>query len=114
MVTKKKVVGAVPVCAPKLVRDYIPDLMREAGLSPEVEVLKDDRRFLAALNDKLFEEVAEYKEGLDEEELADVIEVVEEIVALLERVSPGRLERVRAHKRSRKGGFTARQYLKRA
>jgi len=95
----------------KLVRDLIPDLMKEQGGAPRVRVLHNDKEYLRALNDKLREELKEYEENYDIEELADIIEVVEALQEHVDKVSEGELGRVRSRKRALKGGFTSRIYL---
>lgn len=95
----------------KLVRDLIPELMKEQGGSPRVRVLHDDKEYLRALNAKLREELTEYEENYAIEELADIIEVVEALQEHVDKASKGELTRVRSMKRSMKGGFTARIYL---
>lgn len=102
---------AVKAPLPKLVRDLVPDVIKQQGGSPKYEVLHDDRVYLKALNDKLFEEVREYEESFAVEELADVVEVVEALSELLEKVAPGELRKIREEKRALKGGFTARILL---
>lgn len=97
---------------PKLVRDYVPELIKKEGGSPKVEILHDDRAYLRALNDKLLEELEEYRENFSVEELVDVIEVVEALTELFEKVAPSELKRVRNDKRALKGGFTGRVFLK--
>lgn len=96
---------------PKLVRDLVPELMREQGASPRVRVLHDDKEYLQALNLKLREELLEYEEKYSIEELADIIEVVEALQEHVDKVSGGALSKARDYKRSTKGGFTARIYL---
>lgn len=60
----------------KLVRDNIPDIIRATGQKPITEVVDGDE-YLAALNDKLREEVGEWLESDgDGEELADILEVM--------------------------------------
>lgn len=97
---------------PKLVRDLVPDIIREHGAIPKVRVLHDDKEYLSALQKKLIEEVKEYEEDPSLEELADVVEVVE---ALVEHVAhmygDKKFERVRGKKREARGGFVTRQYL---
>ena len=56
----------------KLVRDNIPSLCK----NPETRIL-DDVEYTAALKLKLQEEVGEYLQDNNIEELADIIEVVE-------------------------------------
>lgn len=43
----------------KLVRDYIPDIIKDNGEVPIVRIL-DDEEYLKELNKKLLEEVNEY------------------------------------------------------
>jgi predicted house-cleaning noncanonical NTP pyrophosphatase (MazG superfamily) len=95
----------------KLVRDGIPDLIKEKGGSPKVRVLHKDKDYFEALNTKLREELKEYEEKYDLEELADIIEVVEALKEHVDRVSGGELGRVRSRKRALKGGFVGRIYL---
>ena len=59
----------------KLVRDKIPDIARGKGQTP-VTHIADDAEYKERLIAKLDEVVAEFKEALATEELADVLEVV--------------------------------------
>lgn len=60
----------------KLVRDRIPEIIwRETGVYPDVRQLNDEE-FHAALVDKLYEELNEYEDSGEIEELADVYEVL--------------------------------------
>jgi predicted house-cleaning noncanonical NTP pyrophosphatase (MazG superfamily) len=87
----------------KLVRDRIPDIIRESGERPVTHTATGeeyDRRLL----EKLDEEVAEYRESRAVEELADVLEVV---CALREShgVSREELAEKRQQKAERRGRF---------
>lgn len=96
----------------KLVRDRIPQLMREAGEQPTTGVLHDNWDYLYALRDKLLEEVREYETGgWQVEELADVVEVVDALKRHVDALMSGELTRVREKKLEEKGGFDERQYL---
>lgn len=99
----------------KLVRDFIPDLMREEGKTPNVQIMYGDADYLDALHKKLFEELGEYVVSLDTqgrlEELADFIEVVRALEKHVETTTSGELTRVRERKLLEKGGFEKRQYL---
>lgn len=64
----------------KLVRDKIPDLIKEKGEALKTHVA-DDMEYWTALNQKLLEEVNEFLEAESEEELADILEVLDAIVA---------------------------------
>lgn len=89
----------------KLVRDRIPQIIRENGNTPIINVLSDDD-YLLELDKKLNEEISEYQADKSLEELADVMEVIyaicnargysiEELLALKEkkRISRGGFEK---------------------
>ena len=59
----------------KLVRDNIPDIIKKNGATPIVRIL-DDEEYFKELNRKLKEELNEYLDGNDIEELADLYEVM--------------------------------------
>lgn len=93
----------------KLVRDRIPELIRQGGENPVTETM-DEARYLAELDRKLNEEVAEYQESKALEELADILEVVEAI-AVARGATWEALARVKAEKKRERGGFAERIYL---
>lgn len=95
----------------KLVRDKIPDRIRESGREPVTENLTDDEAFLKALDAKLQEEVAEYIENPSMEEIADVLEVLEAIVAI-RRFPQAELRRKKNQKALKNGTFHDRVFLK--
>ena len=88
---------------PKLVRDKIPDIIRAHGETPVFSLL-DDKQVLPALEQKLDEEVAEYHESGEIEELADILEVIYAIAAR-KGFTQTMLENLRLSKRIRRGGF---------
>jgi predicted house-cleaning noncanonical NTP pyrophosphatase (MazG superfamily) len=59
----------------KLVRDKIPQIIEAAGKKPIIRIL-DDIEYRYALDDKLLEEIDEYKVVRSIEELADILEVL--------------------------------------
>jgi len=93
----------------KLVRDRIPDIIHNQGGVPKIRIL-DDENYIAALNQKLQEEVAEYFEAHDVGELADVAEVILAIAAH-QGISVETFEEIRQKKREERGGFQGRTYL---
>lgn len=93
----------------KLVRDKIPEIIEENGEEPIVRVL-DDEEYVEALMGKLEEEVGEYLESGDVEELADVLEVIYALLEV-EDVDMVYLEKIRKEKREERGGFEERIYL---
>ena len=58
----------------KLVRDKIPEILDKKGVSYEKRIASDEE-YKIELVKKLEEEVAEFKEALSSDELADVMEV---------------------------------------
>ncbi|WP_435126199.1 nucleoside triphosphate pyrophosphohydrolase [Actinacidiphila sp. bgisy144] len=93
----------------KLVRDRIPQIIRENGAEPVVRTA-DAAEYRSRLRDKLGEEVAEFLAADDAEapeELADVLEVVHALAADL-GLGPDQLEKLRAAKAHERGGFTDR------
>lgn len=93
----------------KLVRDNIPEIIRENNEIPLVKVL-GDKEYENELDDKLVEEVDEFLESGDLEELADVLEVINAICDY-KGVSFSCLEDIRRNKRNERGGFENRIYL---
>jgi len=93
----------------KLVRDKIPGIIIENGEMPNVRILNDDE-FLEALNDKLLEEVAEYQESKDLEELADILQI---ICTISEVIGGGlrELEYIKDEKSAERGAFRTQMFL---
>ena len=93
----------------KLVRDYIPDIIKKNGEVPITRELNDEE-YLKELNIKLLEEVNEYLESGSIEELADIEEV---IIGILDSKNKSRqeLENVRQEKVKKRGAFKSKIYL---
>lgn len=70
----------------------------------------DVEEYAAALRAKLQEEVAEYLEAHDPQELADVLEVLHALAAL-HGLTPQELEAQRAAKAQARGGFGGRVWM---
>ncbi|MDY6766209.1 MAG: nucleoside triphosphate pyrophosphohydrolase [Candidatus Nanohaloarchaea archaeon] len=88
---------------PKLVRDRIPAIIEEDGGVPVTEQVTGDE--LAEYTaDKLVEEAKEFREDRDPAELADVLEVLEQCLALAD-LSWHDLQELRLAKRADRGGF---------
>lgn len=87
----------------KLIRDNIPEIIKNGGGIPFTRVLGDEE-FLNALNAKLSEEVAEYLESGLVSELWDILEVVYAI-AKAKGFSKEDLELGRREKSAANGGF---------
>lgn len=93
----------------KLVRDKIPDIITRSGDKPVTRILGAGA-YRRALWRKLREEVAEFGESGEVEELADILEVVYALAAD-EGVSQFQLEEMRKRKRRERGGFDRRVLL---
>ena len=93
----------------KLVRDKIPEIIRQQGEIPYTRIL-DTEEYTVLLEDKLDEETAEFHRDRTPEELADILEVV---FALAENMglSKERLMDVYQQKHEARGGFSDRIFL---
>ncbi len=87
----------------KLVRDKIPEIIENAGKTCVTEVLSDVE-YLQMLDMKLEEEMQEYFQDKNLEELADLMEVIF-AVAEARGYSIAELEQVRKKKADERGGF---------
>ena len=87
----------------KLVRDKIPEIIENSGKRCETRVLSDEE-YLQFLQEKLLEEVAEYRESGSHEELSDILEVVYALAAAT-GCDENTLNAIRAEKAQKRGGF---------
>ncbi|MGI5414897.1 hypothetical protein [Actinomadura luteofluorescens] len=94
----------------KLVRDRIPEIIREAGRAPETRTAAPEEQ-AALLRNKLYEEAGEYIATDDPAELADLLEVLHALAAL-HGLTPEHLEEQRATKAAERGAFTKRLVLR--
>ena len=93
----------------KVVRDKIPEIIAESGKKSNIKQL-DDTSFLAELEKKLIEEVNEYSESKDVEELADLLEVIYRI-SELRGVNSDELDEIRKDKAKKRGKFDDNLFL---
>lgn len=93
----------------KLVRDKIPEIINADNRKAITRILNEDE-YIKELNIKLQEEVKEYLEDNNVEELADIVEV---IYAILDskNISIEEFEKVRKSKVEKKGAFKERVFL---
>ena len=96
----------------KLVRDRIPEIIENDGRMAKTRVLENDE-YRKQLNKKLQEEVREYLEDNNVEELADVVEVVYGILNSMD-VTVDEFENIRNEKKVKNGGFEKRLFLEEA
>ena len=93
----------------KLVRDKIPEIIKEKGDLAETRELSD-LEYLKELNKKLKEEVVEYLEDNNVEELADIVEVIYGILNA-KNVSLDEFEKIRKDKVDKRGAFSKKIFL---
>ena len=93
----------------KAIRDKIPEIIAESGKKYNLKQL-DDESFLAELEKKLTEEVNEYSESKDVEELADLLEVIYRI-SELRGVNSDELDKIRKNKAEKRGKFNSNLFL---
>jgi predicted house-cleaning noncanonical NTP pyrophosphatase (MazG superfamily) len=96
----------------KLVRDKIPAIIAADGKKLKTRILNDEEH-LQALIKKLSEELVEFEEALSVEELADLQEIIH---ALANAIGSDKkeLEKVRAKKAEKRGGFSEKIFLEAA
>lgn len=87
----------------KLVRDKIPEIIKEDGEVPITEKVSGEA-YRTVLREKLNEEVDEYQSSHEVEELADILEVVYAL-GQIEGQGPSELRKIREEKRAERGGF---------
>lgn len=94
----------------KLVRDKIPEIIRQDGKNCVFEYLSDEN-YLKKIDEKLDEELKEYHEEQNIEELADLIEVIY-AAAVARGYSVEELEKVRQSRIEKQGAFNCKILLK--
>lgn len=87
----------------KLVRDLIPEIIENSGKKCSIEILEGEE-YIKAIDAKLDEELAEYHNDQNIEELADLLELIY-AAARARGYSVEELESVRAKKAHERGGF---------
>ena len=93
----------------KSIRDKIPEIIQKDGHTCNIQTLSDEK-FLVEIEKKLSEEVTEYQNDKNPEELADILEVIYRI-AQLKGISKEELEKIRIKKLQDKGGFEKNLFL---
>lgn len=94
----------------KLVRDKIPEIIEASGKKCNIAILSD-AEYLTMLDAKLDEELAEYHQDQNLEELADLLEVIY-AAAKARGYSVEELEKLRKKKASERGAFSKKILLK--
>ena len=94
----------------KLVRDKIPEIIEADGKCCKTEILSDEE-YIKMIDAKLDEELAEYHEDQNIEELADLMEVIY-AAAEARGYSVEELEAVRLAKVEKRGAFKEKIFLR--
>jgi predicted house-cleaning noncanonical NTP pyrophosphatase (MazG superfamily) len=97
----------------KLVRDRIPEIIRQSGSTCGTEVFTDDGAFRSALRNKLVEEAGEAANASDEDlaaELADLQEVIDTLVEAC-GLSDATVRALQEQRRADRGAFANRLRL---
>lgn len=94
----------------KLVRDKIPQIIEADGKRCTCEILSDED-YKKLLDEKLTEELSEYQESEDIEELADMYEVMLAIIKS-KGYTKEQFEQIRKEKADKRGGFKDKVFLK--
>ena len=93
----------------KLVRDKLPQLIKESGRECDSRILNKEEYYHALL-DKIVEEVEEYRISGNEEELADIYEVLDCLVQLKE-YEPMHIDYLQLIRREARGSYKDRILL---
>jgi predicted house-cleaning noncanonical NTP pyrophosphatase (MazG superfamily) len=93
----------------KVIRDKIPEIIQKDGHTCNIQTLSDEK-FIIEIEKKLSEEVTEYQNDKNPEELADILEVIYAI-AQLKGISKEELEKIRIKKLQDRGGFEKNLFL---
>jgi predicted house-cleaning noncanonical NTP pyrophosphatase (MazG superfamily) len=93
----------------KAIRDKIPEIIKLSGKNCDVKKLNNSE-FLVELEKKLIEELTEYQESKDVEELADMLEVIYRI-SELRGITSNELENIKNEKAKKRGKFNDNLFL---
>lgn len=96
----------------KLVRDKIPEIIKSEGREVKAKILNDEE-YKKELNKKLKEEVKEYLEDNNAQELADIVEVVYGILNSMD-ITIEEFEKIRKEKAKKRGAFNKKIFLEEA
>ena len=94
----------------KLVRDKIPQIIESDNKKCTIEILSE-QDYKRLLDEKLIEELSEYQQSKDIEELADMYEVMIAIVKA-KGYTQEQFEHIRKEKKDKRGGFEDKILLK--
>lgn len=88
----------------KLVRDLIPDIIPEDKKSLYKFSIANDDDYKLLLREKLIEEINEFLEAENEEEFADVLEVLD-TWKIYKNLDSAQIDQIKIKKKIERGGF---------
>ncbi len=88
----------------KLVRDRIPEIIEASGKQCSTHRVSNSAEKTEYLVKKIEEELEEYQESANKEELADLLEAFYSLLEM-ENLDLDDLERIRIKKKEKRGGF---------
>jgi len=94
----------------KLVRDKILKIMKQNYVSYKYHIAVDDNEYISKLYEKLTEEINEFKETPNAEELADILEVLNAI-AKFHEIDSKKIKEIKFKKKNDRGAFHSRIIL---
>ncbi|WP_044640690.1 nucleoside triphosphate pyrophosphohydrolase [Risungbinella massiliensis] len=93
----------------KLIRDKIPEIVKRANKEPIMSIASEEE-MKELLFRKLLEELGEFKETPNEEELADLLEVMDGIAHAF-KLDMEKVKTIKTNKKEERGGFEQRIVL---
>ena len=94
----------------KLIRDKMPEIMDSRGIKHKIRVARDVSEYWQKLKAKLVEEAKEFKNSGDLKELADILEVIDEICSF-KNIDRQMIKREQKKKAKKNGRFKKRIIL---
>jgi predicted house-cleaning noncanonical NTP pyrophosphatase (MazG superfamily) len=95
----------------KLIRDKIPEIIKENGENPIIHIASEEE-YLKKLREKLQEEVKEFLEDENEAELADILKVMDTLVEA-KGYNKEKVQEIKTKREKERGGFSKRIILDR-
>lgn len=93
----------------KLVRDNIPNIIRESGRSCDSKILNNEE-VLNALKDKLIEKASIFAERPSEDEISDIYELIDAIIEKFD-YEPMHIDYLNLQNKETKGTYSGNTFL---
>ncbi len=87
----------------KLVRDKIPEVIKENGSNPVIHIANEEE-YWEKLKEKLSEEVDEFLKENNEEEISDILEVIDAICKF-KKFDKKKIDEIKKQKAEKRGRF---------